>query len=87
MPQQTHLARAVPICLALRPSPPGQCGLRWHAPPEPPEVFAPPGAVPLVVMTPKSMLRNKLSVSTLDDLTGGGPGRAGARRGPVLAAR
>lgn len=26
---------------------------------------------PLVVMTPKSMLRNKLSVSTLDDLTGG----------------
>ena len=27
---------------------------------------------PLVVMTPKSMLRNKLSVSTLDDLTGGG---------------
>jgi 2-oxoglutarate dehydrogenase E1 component len=26
---------------------------------------------PLVVMTPKSMLRNKLSVSTLDELTGG----------------
>jgi 2-oxoglutarate dehydrogenase E1 component len=27
---------------------------------------------PLVVMTPKSMLRHKLSVSTLDDLAGGG---------------
>lgn len=27
---------------------------------------------PLVVMTPKSMLRHKLSVSTLDDLSGGG---------------
>jgi 2-oxoglutarate dehydrogenase E1 component len=27
---------------------------------------------PLIVMTPKSMLRHKLSVSTLDDLSGGG---------------
>ena len=31
-----------------------------------------PTRKPLVVMTPKSMLRHKLSVSTLDDLSGGG---------------
>ncbi len=31
-----------------------------------------PARKPLVVMTPKSMLRHKLSVSTLDELSGGG---------------